>query len=223
MLTHPELIQQVVSTFSALPLDHFKVVTAEFWLSPEFGPHSAFGVVPHPRLTALKYFFVQTPPDESGPQPVQIPYSYAIRRIREVHYDRGTIANQMDIEAKEMADCRKRFNSYNKSNKSEYLKGQVGAYQLAQLRFFFIGDRNFHVNLRCSFCRRTLHMFTTTDAPYLVKDFERRLIDLLLRHSHFSATCPFSLGLNGDDKRSLQMTFYESSSHSTGPSRFSVD
>ena len=32
-----------------------------------------------------------------------------------VHYDRGTIANQMDIEAKEMSDCRKRYDSFNKS------------------------------------------------------------------------------------------------------------
>ena len=198
LLTHPELFQHVVATFTGLPRDHFKVVTVEFWLPPDIGLHCVFPMLPHPRLTALNYFFVQTPPDQSGPQPVQIPYSDAIRRIREVHYDRGTIANQMDIEAKDMADCRKRYDSF---NKSEYQKGRVGAYQLAQLGFFFIGDRNFPGKLRCSFCRRTIHMFTTTDAPYLEKDFERRLIDLLHRHAHFSATCPFSLGLNGDDNR----------------------
>ena len=122
----------------------------------------------------------------------------AIRRIREVHYDRGTIVNAMDIEAKEMADCRKRHDSF---NKSELLRGKVGAYQLSQLGFFFVGDRNSPGKLRCSFCRRTIHMFTTEDAPYLEKDFDRRLIALLHRHSHLSATCPFSLGLNGDDKR----------------------
>ena len=190
VLTLPELFQHMFSTFVALQREHFRVVTAEFWLPPAVGPHSVFGMVPHPRLTALNYFFVQTPPDQSGPQPVQIPYSDAIRRIREVHYDRGTIANQMDIEAKEMADCR-----------SEYLKGRVGAYQLAQLGLFFIGNRNFPGKLRCSFCRRTIHMFTTTDSPYLERDFERRLVDLLHRHAHFSATCPFSLVLNGDDTR----------------------
>lgn len=154
--------------------------------------------MPLSRLTALNYFFVQTPPDQSGAQPVQIPYADAIRRIREVHYDRGTIVNAMDIEAKEMADSRKRYDSF---NKSELLRGKVGAYQLSQLGFFFVGDLNSPGKLRCSFCRRTIYMFTTDDVPYLEKDFERRLIALLNRHSNLSATCPFSLGLNGDDKR----------------------
>ena len=165
---------------------------------PEAEPHVPFGQLPHPRLTALNYFFVQTPPDQSGAQPVQIPLVDALRRIREVHYDRGTIVNAMDIEAKEMADSRKRYDSF---NKSELLRGKVGAYQLSQIGFFFVGDRNSPGKLRCSFCRRTIHMFTRDDAPYLEKDFDRHLIALLHCHSYLSATCPFSLGLNGDDKR----------------------
>ena len=159
------------------------------------------GLNPSPRSpssNALNYFFVQTPPDQSGSTPAPISFADAHRRIREVHYDRGTIVNVMDMEAKEMADCRMRHGSF---NKSEFLRGKVGAYQLSQLGFFFVGDRNAIGKLRCSFCRRTIHMFTTEDAPYLEKDFDRRLIALLNRHSHLSATCPFSLGLNGDDKR----------------------
>ena len=198
VLTYPELFQHAVSTFVALPRDHFRVVAAEFWLPPQVGPHSVFEAVPHPRLAELDYF-VQASPDLSGPQPpMQIPISDARRRIREVHYDRGTIVNAMDIEAKEMADCRKRYDSF---NKSELLRGKGEAYQLSQLGFFFVGDRNSPGKLRCSFCRRTIHMFTTDDATYLEKDFDRRLIALLNRHSHLSATCPFTLGLNGDDKR----------------------
>ena len=165
---------------------------------PEAEPHVPFGQLPHPRLTALNYFFVQTPPDQSWSQPVQIPYADAIRCIREVHYDRGTYVNAMDIEAKEMADCRKRNDSF---NKSELLRGKVWAYQLSQLGFFFVGDRNAVGKLRCSFCRRTIHKFTSDDALYLEKDFDRRLIALLHCHIYLSATCPFSLGLNGDDKR----------------------
>ena len=196
--THPELFQAITSKFPGLSPDRLKRAEAVFWLTPEAEPHFPFSQMPHPRLTALNYFFVQTPPDQSGAQPVQIPYADAIRRIREVHYDRGTIVNAMDIEAKEMADSRKRYDSF---NKSELLRGKMGAYQLSQLGFFFVGDRNSPGKLRCSFCRRTIHMFTTDDAPYLEKDFDRRLIALLHRHSHLSATCPFSLGLNGDDKR----------------------
>ena len=164
----------------------------------EIETHTPYGQTPTHRTTSLSYFFVQTPPDQSGPNPVQIPISDARRRIREVHYDRGTIVNAMDIEAKEMADCRRRFDSF---NKSEVLKGKAAAYQLAQLGFFFVGDRNAVGKLRCSFCRRTMHMFSREEVPYLEKEFERRLIALLQRHSHLSATCPFSLGLNGDDKR----------------------
>ena len=75
------------------------------------------------------------------------------------------------------------------------------AYQLSQLGFFFVGDRNSPGKLRCSFCRRTIHMFTTEEIPHLEKDWDRRLLALLQRHAHLSATCPFTLGLNGDDKR----------------------
>ena len=178
--------------------DRLKYAISTLWLSPETEPHAPFGQLPHPRLTALNYFFVQTPPDQSGSQPAQIRYADAIRRIREVHYDRGTIVNAMDIEAKDMADCRKRYDSF---SKLVLLRGKVAAYQLSQLGFFFVGDRNSPGKLRCSFCRRTIHMFTTEDAPYLEKDFDRRLIALLHRHAHLSATCPFTLGLNGDDKR----------------------
>ena len=159
-----------------------------------------FGPMPQPRLTALNYFFVQTPPDQSGSQPVQIPYADAMRRIREVHYDRGTIVNAMDIEAKEMAECKTRYDSF---NKSEHLQEKVGAYQLSQLGFFFVGDRNSPGKLRCSFCRRTIHMFTAEEIPHLEKDWERRLVAFIQRHAHLSATCPFTLGLNGDDKRFL--------------------
>ena len=160
--------------------------------------HARYGQTTVPRDTQLNYFFVQTPPDQTGPNPVQIPINDARRRIREVHYDRGTIVNAMDIEAKEMADCRRRYDSF---NKSEFLKGKLAAYQLAQLGFFFVGERNSPGKLRCSFCRRTIHMFTTDEARYFENDFDRRLIELLHRHSHLSATCPFAIGLNGDDKR----------------------
>ena len=55
----------------------------------------------------------------------------------------------------------------------------MAAYQLSQFGFFFVGDSNY------------TH----------VEDFDRRLIALLHRHSHLSATCPFTFVLNGDDKR----------------------
>ena len=158
--------------------------------------HCPYSLSPDPRLTALNYFFVQTPPEQSGPQPKQISILDARRRIREVHYDRGTIVNQMDIEAKEMADCRKRFDSF---SKSEYLRGKVASYQLAQLGFFFVGDGNAVGKLRCSFCRRTIHLFLKEDVAFIEKDWERRLISLVQRHSHLSATCPLCLRLNGDN------------------------
>ena len=44
-------------------------------------------------------------------------------------------------------------------------------------------------------------MFSLEEVPYLEKEFDRRLITLLQRHSHLSATCQFSLGLNSDNKR----------------------
>ena len=196
--TYPQLLQEMSAKFPTLTPNRFKYVVNSFWLSPEAVDHVPFRPLPQPRLTALNYFFVQTPPDQSGSQPVQIPYADAVRRIREVHYDRGTIVNAMDMEAKEMADCRKRHDSF---NKSEHLRAKVASYQLSQLGFFFVGDRNSPGKLRCSFCRRTFHMFTTTEIQHLEKDWERRLLALLQRHAHLSATCPFTLGLNGDDKR----------------------
>ena len=104
--THPELFQTIVSKFPPLTPDRLKYAISEFWLSTKTGPYSLLRQLLHPCLTALNYFFVQTPPDHSCSQPVQIRYADAIRRFREVHYDRGNIVNAMDIEAKEMADCK---------------------------------------------------------------------------------------------------------------------
>ena len=194
------LLQEVFLKFSTLPPDRLQHVVESFWLSPEAVDHTPFGPVSQPRLTALNYFFVQTPHrlfDQSGAQPLQISYSDAMCRIREVHYDRDTIVNAMDIEAKEMADGRMRYDSF---NKSEHLKSKVLSYQLSQLGFFFVGDCNSPGKLRCSFCRRTIHIFKTEEIPHLEKEWDRWLLTLLQRHAHLSATCPFSYGLNGDDK-----------------------
>ena len=121
--------------------------------------------MPHLRLTTLKFVFVQTLPDYSGSHPVQISYANAVRRIRELHYDRGTIVNAMETEAKNMAECNQRYDSFNKST---HLREKVILYQLAQLGFFFVGDDNSPGKLRCSFCRRTIHMFSTNDIQHSV-------------------------------------------------------
>ena len=199
MQTQPIIYREAIEKFSKLSRERFPIrIPLDYFPTPQSQQLLPYGPLPHRRECALNYFFVQTPPDQSGSTPAPIPIADARRRIREVHYDRGTIVNAMDIEAKEMADCRKRFDSF---SKSEHLKGKVMAYQLAQLGFFFVGDRNAVGKLRCSFCRRTIHMFVTDDVSYIEKDWDRRLIALLNRHSHLSATCPFSIGLNGDDKR----------------------
>ena len=97
-----------------------------------------------------------------------------------------------------MADCGRRYNSF---SKSDVLKGKLVALQLAQLGLYFVGDGNSPEKLRCSFCRRTIHMFATEDVRYLEANFDRHLLALVNRHSHLSSTFPISLGLNGDDKR----------------------
>lgn len=154
------MLQSIVAKFQNLPKDCFKLMVQEYSLPEEKEFHEPYPQNAAPRLTALNYFFVQTPPDQNGPTPVHISIADSRRRIREVHYDRGTIANNMDIEAKEMADCKKRYESF---LKSEHLKGKIYAYQLSQLGFFFVGDRNAVGKLRCSFCRRTIHMFVTEE------------------------------------------------------------
>ena len=82
----------------------------------------------HPRLTALNYFIVQVPPDQGGSELTQIPYSDAIGRIREVHYDRGNLVNLTGIESKVMADCNKRYDTF---SKSEIFREKLIAYQLS--------------------------------------------------------------------------------------------
>lgn len=148
----------------------------------------------------MSYFFAQTPSDQSETSPTQRPLTDALRRIREVHYDRGTFVNATDFDAKEVAGFRKRSESF---NKSEQLKGKVDASRIAQLGFFFFGDWNAGGKLCCSFCRRTIHTFTITEAPF-EKEFDRRLIALLKGQAQLSATCPISIGLNGDDKYSKE-------------------
>ena len=65
----------------------------------------AFRAVTASSSYCAELLLVQTPPDQCGSQPAHIQYADAIRRFREVHYDRGTIVNSIDIEAKDMADC----------------------------------------------------------------------------------------------------------------------
>ena len=75
------------------------------------------------------------------------------------------------------------------------------AYQLSQLGFYFVGNHNCLGKLRCSFCCCTIYMFTKDGLPYIQNNIDRILITLLQHHLHMSATCPFSLKLNGDDTR----------------------
>ena len=164
--------------------------------SPELPAH--YRPLPHMRESKLN---VITTPDSIVADPAPILMEDMSRLIRVVHYDRGPVDKQWEIEAKEMCYCRNRFDSF---NKSEHLKGKAIAYQLSQLGYFFVGDSNAVGKLRCSFCRRTIHMFNASDATIVQNDCDRRLIDLLHRHAHISATCPFTLGLNGDDERFSQ-------------------
>ena len=196
--THPQLIQDAYTKLPKLTPERFKYTVGKFCLSQSEVDHMTFASMPHLRLSALKFFFVQTPPEYNGSQPVQISYANAVRRIRELHYDRGTIVNAMETEAKNMAVCNKRHDSFTKST---HLRAKVISYQLAQLGFFFVGDENSPGKLRCSFCRRTIHMFSTHEIHYVEKDWDRRLLEFLQRHAYLCATCPVTLGLNADDKR----------------------
>ena len=71
--------------------DKLKYVNSESWLPAITAQHSVFIMCNHPCLTALNYVFVQVPPDQGGSETTQIPYYDAIRLIREVRYDRGTL------------------------------------------------------------------------------------------------------------------------------------
>ena len=125
MQTQPIIYQEAVETFTKLPRERFPIrIPLDYFPPPQSQPLLPYGLLPHRRECALNYFVVSTPPDQSGSTPAPIPISDARRRIREVHYDRGTIVNAMDIEAKKMADCRKRFDSF---SKSEHMKGKVMA------------------------------------------------------------------------------------------------
>ena len=196
--THPQSLRKVYSKFPPLTPDRLNNVDLN-WLSPEADAHVPFELMRPPRCSGLNDF-ERPSPEQSGSQFEQISYAVAVRRIKEVHYDRGAIVDAIDIEAKEMADCRKRYKSF---NTSEHLQGKVGAYQLSQLGFFFVGDRNSPGKLRCSFCCITIQLFTTEEIFLWEKDWDRRLLALLQQHAHLSATCPSTLGLNGDDKRFL--------------------
>ena len=179
--------------------DRLKYASAEFWLSPDSEDHMQFldrwlNLVLRRSTTSL----CRRHPIRAAHSPhrfLMLTHCAASERCSTIAAPLWTL----------WTSRRKRWptaeNVYDSFSKSEHLKGKLFAYQLAQLGFFFVGDRNSPGKLRCSFCRRTIHMFTTDDAPHLEKDFDRRLIALLHRHAHLSATCPFALGLNGDDKR----------------------
>ena len=96
---------------------------------------SAAGRTPVTSLNGLRYSAPISPDQNDFRLVAPIPIADARRRIREVQYERGTIVNPRDVETKEMADCRRRYDSF---NKSEVLKGKVYSNQLAQLGLFFV-------------------------------------------------------------------------------------
>jgi hypothetical protein len=196
--TQPQLIQHAYAKLTKLTPDKLRYTVGACFLSPTAVDHITFAPMANLRLSELKFFFVQTTPDYSGTHSEQISYADAVRRMRVLHYDRGTIVNPMETEAKSMAECYKRFESF---TKSAHFRGKVISYQLAQLGFFFVGDQKFPGKLRCSFCRHTIYMFSTYDILHVEKNWDRRLLELLQRHAYLAATCPFTLGVNGDDKR----------------------
>ena len=124
--THPQLLRAVNAKFPKLPPDRLNNVNLN-WLSPEADAHDPFEQMSPPRLSRINDL-ERSPQDLICSQLEQIPYDIAVRRIKEVHYDRGSIVDAIDIEAKEMADCRKRHRSF---NTSEQLRGKVGALQLS--------------------------------------------------------------------------------------------
>ena len=71
----------------------------------------------------------------------------AKRRTHEFKYSRGRLVTQSDMEAKEMADCRMRYRSY---DNSQVLNGTQYAVKLAQLGYYFVGDLNSPGKIRCS-------------------------------------------------------------------------
>ena len=152
--TFPQLLRAMNAKFRKLPPDKLKNVNLK-WLSSEAYAHEPFEQISPPRLSRINDI-ERTSPDLSGSQLEQIPFEVAVRRIKEVHYDRGAIVDAIDFEAKEMADCRKRHKSF---NASEQLQGKAGVLQLSQLGFFFVGDCNSPGKLRCSFCRCSAALF----------------------------------------------------------------
>ena len=72
IVTHPQLIQDAYAKFSKLTPERFKYSVGQFWLSQKEVDHMSFAPMPHLRLSALKFFFVQTPPEYNGSQTIQI-------------------------------------------------------------------------------------------------------------------------------------------------------
>ena len=132
-------------------------VPQEYWI-----PFQVFSLKRYPLYVevwrvSLWYFLIQTPMEPLPPagtrQPITITLQDALHRVREVRYDRGQIRDTADQLALEMADTKKRIESFTRS--TLYRRGYPEAFRLAHMAMFYLQDLDYPDAIRCTFCRKT--------------------------------------------------------------------
>ena len=115
-----------------------------------------------------------------------------------VVYDRGPLQDLADQLAKQMADASLRLQSYRESR--VWRRGIGHALCLTLLGFYHIPAHDAPDTIRCSFCRRTFATGPYFESAPAEIEFETQLVHLQQRHAIRSPTCPFVLGVRGDNE-----------------------
>ena len=144
----------------------------------------------------LWYFFLQAP-QSTEPGRTEISLQEALRRVHGVVFDRGPVADASDQLARQMADSTLRLQSFKDSR--FWRRGHGHALCLTLLGYYHIGEHDSVDKIRCSFCRRTFATGPYFESSPAEIEFETQLVHLQQRHAVRSPTCPFALGVRGDN------------------------
>ncbi len=114
----------------------------------------------------------------------------ALERVREVRYDRNE--GVADLEAARMADGYERLLSYNRAG--QFRISKIEAVNFSKLGFYFQEQSDIFLKVKCSFCRRQIHLREQRNLQADESNYSNRFQTLPKIHSLVSPLAPLCWG-----------------------------
>ena len=148
-------------------------------------------------MIVCKLWFFQVPTQQlSLDRPLR--YRESLQYAHEVGFDRGQLRENVDQEAKRMADCNLRVETFLKSR--FFKRGHEKCLSLALIGMYHIDDPTAPDFIRCSFCKKEFKFGIRFEHSPAEFEVETLLVHLRNKHALLAPTCPMAFGMKGDNK-----------------------